>query len=194
RAARRPWCARSASEHPLEVFELRRGAAWHDDGDRIDADAIVVTGVRLAPRRRESPQARELLHRDGLERMPERDARARLDLDEHGLSAVEGDDVDLALRAAPIPVEDRIALPREERRSELLALLAQQIFRGHGHLRLRGWQGARGPCGGFRQSAENSLMSTPVQERSRGGRRRCRATPPDPRARRALGARRAAGS
>ena len=88
------------------MLDLNRSDGRRNDCNGVDADAIVTPGVCLAPGRGESTQSREFGGGDRLERMPERDARPRLHLDEHKFTPVAGDKVDLALRTTPIPLEN----------------------------------------------------------------------------------------
>src|SRR5690554_5153177 len=92
-----------------------------------------------APGGSEPTKSCQLERRDCFERMPERHARAGLDFDERGLSAIERDHVDLTLIAAPIAVENRVARVYQERGGELFPASPQFIFCSHDHLRHRGW-------------------------------------------------------
>jgi hypothetical protein len=60
-------------------------------------------------------------------------SRPRLDLADDKRPAVEGHDVDLAQRAAPVPSEHRQAGIGKELRRQLLTLLTKQVLRVHGH-------------------------------------------------------------
>jgi hypothetical protein len=85
----------------------------------------------LAPRRREPTQPRELDGGDRLQGMPEPGPRPRLDLDDHGRRAVPRDDVDLADRAPPVAVEDRVALGFEVVDREVLPAATERLRACH---------------------------------------------------------------
>ncbi len=63
--------------------------------------------------------------------MPERDTRPRLDLDEHEFGAVPGDEVDLALRAPPVAVNDGEAPGDEKARRNRFTPPPEGVFRCH---------------------------------------------------------------
>ena len=109
-----------------------------------------------------------LTDRDRLERMPVRDARPRLHLDEHGLVAVAQHEVDLALRAPPVAVDDRHPAGDEVPLRDALTALSESILRCHG---------SRMP--GRSDDARRSTTWRSVDELSRLDRRR-RATRPRP--------------
>ena len=60
----------------------------------------------VTPGRSESSQTCEFRGSDGLKRMPEQHTRTSLDLDEHELVALSRHNVEFALRAPPIAIED----------------------------------------------------------------------------------------
>jgi hypothetical protein len=142
-----------------EHLAMRR----HDDADGVDADGADPR-MRPAPGLREPSQPRELLRGDGLERMAEGDAGARLDLDEDGLALLTGDQVDLALRTPPVALDDLEAGLRQISCGESLTAAAQLVFRCHVRLRPRSWQSGAVPIGRSVRSEESPTRASPVRE------------------------------
>jgi hypothetical protein len=65
--------------------------------------------MRLAPGSGEAAKASEFGDRNRLERMPVRNARSGLYLNEDDLGILVGDDVDLSVRAPPVALENPVA-------------------------------------------------------------------------------------
>lgn len=80
------------------ITELARDTpSWGDITRLIDSTPLPCGKSRD---RGEPAQSGELVHGDGLERMPECHAQARLDLDEHEFAVVRCHEVDLSLHSA----------------------------------------------------------------------------------------------
>src|SRR5581483_1758691 len=89
------------------------------------------------PFERELPDAVGLRGVDGLGRCAERERRAGLDLDEHQLVPVAGDDVELARAAAPVAVEHHQPSRLEMSGGEPLAVPADRVLDPHDAHRAR---------------------------------------------------------
>jgi len=113
------------------MVNLELASARRDDRYGIDANGGVIAGMRFAPRSGESSQPGELLDGDCFERMPERYCRPGLDLDEHEFVAVACDEIDLALAAAPIALDDLVTGAPQVALGNRLTSLAEFVFRRH---------------------------------------------------------------
>lgn len=82
--------------------------------------------VLCTPHRREPAKPRELRWRDGLEWMTIGETRAGLHLDKRNDLTLRRDDVDFALPATPVSVENAVPRSREVLRGEVLAAEAER--------------------------------------------------------------------
>jgi hypothetical protein len=113
------------------MLDLHEASGRRDNCDGVDANRGANLWMRLAPGAGEPPQPGEFRDRDCLERMAVRETRPRLDLDEDDLAIFRGDDVDLALPASPIALDDVITRCDQVVCSEVFTPPAQVILRCH---------------------------------------------------------------
>ena len=99
--------ARGRSERRAEVFDGRPAPARHDDAEDVEANLTAHRRVFGQPSGRQSAEPAHLGRVDRLGRDPVAEAAAGLHLAEHDRVTVEGDDVDLTLRARPVAGEDK---------------------------------------------------------------------------------------
>src|SRR5690606_13239525 len=101
-------------------IDLAVARGGRDNRDGIDADAAEAAWMRKAPGGGEPAQAGKLRHRDGFERMPERNTRPGFHLDEHELVAVSCHKVDLTLVTAPVALDYLVTSTPQVVRRDLL--------------------------------------------------------------------------
>jgi len=116
-----------------------------DDAGDVVAHLIGTERCRLAqPPRAESAEAPLLVGTDRLERRPEPQRRARLDLTDHPGAALGQHQVQLTLAASPVPIEQAVAPLEVPPGSQLLAggsqaLRVETAFGQRSLLRARPW-------------------------------------------------------
>jgi len=95
------------SEGGAEVFDGRPAPARHDDAEDVEPNLTAYRRVFGQPSGRQPAEPAHLGRVDRLGRDPVAEAAAGLHLAEHDRVTVEGDDVDLTLRARPVAGEDK---------------------------------------------------------------------------------------
>src|SRR5580700_2229854 len=91
--------------HPANVLEGEVARREAQDTNGVDPDLPEDEPVCVDPKHGQLPQPPGLLARNRLDRRPEPQPRASLDLTDDQRPAVKGDDVDLTVLAAPVPIE-----------------------------------------------------------------------------------------
>src|SRR5690606_1773473 len=126
--------ARPTSAHRPQVLDEGGAPVPAQHRDDVDAHLGGPGAVLAQPAPGQPPQPLELDGAHGLGRVAEPGTAAGLDLDERDGAGprVAGDDVDLALAAAPVAVEDLVAVLAEHRCGDALATGAELVLRGHG--------------------------------------------------------------
>jgi hypothetical protein len=125
------------------VFQQGLPDAVVDNANDVNAPAQGPHLVGTAPRRREPVQAGQLGWTYGFERMSVIQASTGLDLSDYEDVALEGHNVNFAVRAAPVAIYDPHSLGLQELSGQCLAMLAKQVFCSHDHhlrYQLSGWQ------------------------------------------------------
>ena len=121
-----------------------------DHRDHVHAAQRHPQPLGTAPRRCQPVEPGQLVRADSLKRMPEGQGFPGFHLGDDQRVAVERDNVDLTLRAAPVPLHDPHAVGLQEIRREVLSSPAQHILSSHASSVGRYWyqaQGASALCG-----------------------------------------------
>ncbi len=114
------------------MLESAGGRRRTDDPDDVDPHGT-SSGIPMCthPGVSQLPEPAPLAFIDRVERVPEAAAASRLHLDEAQSITFSGDDVELALSAAPVAIEDEVSPALEMLHRTIFTRTSEVVFRCH---------------------------------------------------------------